>query len=192
MDTVSLTFLVLTFSINDVQFVTGDIGHSGEDGPVSSATEGSTGNPTKVSNSKGTDPIAEVAAVQERRPEGHYTYSMQAVRSRRHAASVFVRATADETDGSTGQYVRGSGSNIDARTAEQLQMANDALAADPVDGEEFGSRVTGKGYRCGAVEFSARGEVEGDDMVLKRDHRGLEGRKKLRSVAFLRSLARQL
>ena len=108
MDTVSLTFLVLTLSIDDVQFVPDDVGHSGVDGPDTSATEGLTGNPTKVSDSRGTDPIAEVAAVQERRPEGHYTYSMQAVRSRRHAASVFVRATADETDGSAGQYVRGS------------------------------------------------------------------------------------
>ena len=113
---------------------------------------------------------------------------MQAVRSRRQAAAVLARMVVDddEVDTLTKKNAYTGGSKLDAMEEEQLQEMN---VIDHVDGSEFGSRAIRKEDVVRDAGQPGRGEAKGDGRgeSSKREERG-----RIRGVAFLLGLARQL
>ncbi|EPT04706.1 hypothetical protein FOMPIDRAFT_1045967 [Fomitopsis schrenkii] len=161
---------------------------------TSSATTGNASGPVHQSNWEGTTSIARVVHAEEHTPARRCTmYSMHAVRSRRQAATMLSGMVFDEEFHLRGTDVDGCGVGLENGGAGEgkLEPPNDALEADHVDGGEFGSRLA-----CGSGEAgqSARREAEeiGMGVLAKEGARKLEGKGKLRGVALLLGLARQL
>ena len=136
----------------------------------------------------------EVAVAEKGQPGRRSIYSMQAVRSRHQAAALLARMESyEDLNVLMTQNTQEGASSFDSREGEQMQEVDGMLGIDHVNGGEFGSRSTMKG---GAVDLkrSARGEEDenGMDRSSEGEHRGLEVKKKIRGVAVLLGLARQL
>ncbi|EPT04720.1 hypothetical protein FOMPIDRAFT_1045980 [Fomitopsis schrenkii] len=178
--------------IDNVNTTAPDDDHDGsKEKTTGPAMTGNTSGPVDQSDLEGITSIARVLHAEEHMPARRCTmYCMHAVRSRRQAASMLSGMVFDEEFHLQETDVDGCGVGLDNGGAGEgkLQPANGALMVDQVDGGEFGARLA-----CGEAGKSARGEAEEISMgVLAKEARRLEGKGKLRGVALLLGLARQL
>lgn len=94
----------------------------------------------------------------------------------------------EEVDAPTVENTHPGGSRFDAAREEQRRTMTDI---DHADGGEFGSRSFRKGDIGGTAGRSGRGEAKEDSMGESfKDE--VRGRRRIRGVAFLLGLARQL